>query len=257
MKEIKIIFFDIDGTLVDMNKKQISEKTLETVRRLREKNVILCIATGRTPVTLPAFKDMFDVLVTFNGSYCFNKQETIFSNPLDAEDVQTIIKNAASIHRPVSIATKDCVAANGRDKDLVEYYSFANLEVDVNENFEAISQEEVYQIMMGGREDEYAQILDGVHGAKITAWWDRSVDIIPSNGGKGRGIEKVLEYYHLSKEEAAAFGDGNNDIEMLQTVGLGVAMANASADLKAIADDECGSVGEDGIYYYCLEHGWI
>ena len=54
-----------------------------------------------------------------------------------------------------------------------------------------------------------------------------------------------------------AFGDGNNDIEMLKSVGHGVAMANASEEVKAIADDVCGDVAEDGIYYYCLEHGMI
>ena len=57
--------------------------------------------------------------------------------------------------------------------------------------------------------------------------------------------------------QAMAFGDGNNDIEMLKSVGHGVAMANASDELKAIADDVCGDVAEDGIYYYCLEHGMI
>ena len=50
-----------------------------------------------------------------------------------------------------------------------------------------------------------------------------------------------------------AFGDGNNDIEMLKAVGNGIAMANASDDLKAVADEICGDVSEDGIYHYCLE----
>ena len=54
-----------------------------------------------------------------------------------------------------------------------------------------------------------------------------------------------------------AFGDGNNDIEMLQAVGAGVAMENASPELKAVATEICGHVAEDGIYHYCLEHGFI
>lgn len=257
MKQIKIAFFDIDGTLVDMNKKQISEKTIEVLKRLKENNIIICIATGRTPVTLPDFKELFDVFLTFNGSYCFNKTQTIFSNPLKQEDVKTILKNAAAIQRPVSIATKNRVAANGRDEDLVEYYSFAHLEVEVAEDFEKLAEQEIYQIMMGGRKDEYDRILQNVQGAKITAWWDRAVDIIPCDGGKGKGVEAVLEFFHLRKEDAVAFGDGNNDIELLQAVGHGVAMGNASAELKAIADDVCGSVKGDGIYFYCLEQGWI
>ena len=55
MSAIKIVFFDIDGTLIDMNKKRISEKMLETLRRLKENGTIICIATGRSPIALSAF----------------------------------------------------------------------------------------------------------------------------------------------------------------------------------------------------------
>ena len=111
--------------------------------------------------------------------------------------------------------------------------------------------------MLGCRETDYPAILDGVQGAKITAWWDRAVDIIPASGGKGMGIQKILDYYHLDRTEAMAFGDGNNDIEMLEAVGTGIAMENASDRLKAVADDICGHVARDGVYHYCLEHGLI
>ena len=83
------------------------------------------------------------------------------------------------------------------------------------------------------------------------------MDIIPSSGGKGAGIQKVLAYYGLTPEDAMAFGDGNNDIEMFQAVGHSVAMGNASADLKAIAREVRGTCAEEGIYHYYLEKGLI
>lgn len=258
MKKIKIAFFDIDGTLIDMNRKAISEKTLETLKRLKENHIIICIATGRTPVSLPRIPGVeFDVFLTFNGSYCFSKLEDIYRNPIPHEDVLRIVRNAASIGRPVSVATVDRLAANGRDQDLVDYYSFAKLEVEVADDFEEVLEEDIYQVMLGCCASEYEKLLDGVNHARIAAWWDRAVDVIPSDGGKGKGIEKILEYFHLDRQEAIAFGDGNNDIEMLQAVGLGVAMENASDELKRIADDVCGHVAEDGVYHYCLEHGLI
>lgn len=67
----------------------------------------------------------------------------------------------------------------------------------------------------------------------------------------------MLKYYGFDRSEALAFGDGNNDVEMFQAVGTGVAMENASEKLKAIATDYCGHVAEDGIYHYCVEHGLI
>lgn len=56
MGKIKIIFFDIDGTLIDMQKKQISEKMIETLQKLKKNGIKLCIATGRAPITLPKTK---------------------------------------------------------------------------------------------------------------------------------------------------------------------------------------------------------
>ena len=258
MGEIRIVFFDIDGTLIDMERKEISEKTLEALRRLKERDVLLCLATGRGPLTLPRFEGVeFDAFLTFNGSYCFNREETIFSNPLPGEDVRTLIRNAAALGRPVSIATRDRMAANGRDQDLVDYYAFAKREVEVAPDFDRAAGEEVYQVMLGCRKADYPLLLRGTCRAKIASWWDRAADIIPADGGKGVGIGKILAYYHLDRAQALAFGDGDNDIEMLQAVGRGIAMGNASQGLKAVADDVCGPVAQDGIYHYCLAHGHI
>mgnify|MGYP004544888957 CR=1 FL=1 len=256
--DTKIIFFDIDGTLIDMKKKQITERMLDTLRRLRERGILLAIATGRAPVALPHFEGIeFDVLLTFNGSYCFAGEETIYSNCLRPEDIETIRRNAAAMNRPIAVATKNRMAASGTEPDLEEYYGFARLKLEVAEDFDQVAQEDVYQILAACRKEDYARMMKDVKGAKITSWWDRAVDIIPSAGGKGRGIAKVLEYYHLDRSQAMAFGDGNNDIEMLEAVGTGVAMANGSDDLKAVADEICGDVTEDGIYHYCLQKGLI
>ena len=108
------------------------------------------------------------------------------------------------------------------------------------DDFEQVANEKVYQLMAGSSLAEHPALMKDVSHARITFWWNRAVDIIPTDGGKGRGIEKMLEYYHFDKSQAMAFGDGNNDIEMLKSVGHGVAMANASDELKAIADDVCG-----------------
>ena len=258
MENIRIVFFDVDGTLVDTQKKQISEKTLEALRRLRENGVLICMATGRPPASLPKIDGVeFDAYLTCNGSLCYSGQDVIFSDPIPAEDVQKVIRNAAELGRPVSVATGKRLAANGTDVDLADYYSFANLELTVAEDFSEVSRQDVYQVMLGCREKDYPSILKNVSGARITASWDRAADVIPVNSGKGTGIQQILTHYHLSREEAIAFGDGNNDIEMLQSVGTGVAMENASAQLKAVADDVCGHVVEDGIYHYCIQHGLI
>ena len=88
-------------------------------------------------------------------------------------------------------------------------------------------------------------------------WWDRAVDIIPKNSGKGNAVKAVLDYYGFSKDEAIAFGDGQNDVEMLEAVGTGVAMGNAKDDVKVRATTVCRSVDDDGVYHYCVENNLI
>lgn len=259
MSSVKIVFFDIDGTLIDMNTKQAAPSTLETLRRLRERGTLICLATGRGPRVLPQFDGVrFDAFLTFNGSYCYDRSgAVIFSSPIPPRDVQTIISNAAALGRPVSVDTKDRLAANGKDRDLIDYYAIAGLEVDVAPDFDAVATGEVFQLELGCRKADWPHILQGTSGAKIAAWWDRAVDVIPAAGGKDIGVRRTLAHFHLDAAQALAFGDGENDLEMLQTVGRGVAMGNASARLKAATDDVCGSVAEDGIYRYCLQHGLI
>ena len=92
MRDIKILFFDIDGTLIDMDRKQISEKMLETLIRLKERGMLLCLATGRGPMGVPHFPGVeFEAFLTYNGSYCFSGQRTIYSNPIPTGDVKQII----------------------------------------------------------------------------------------------------------------------------------------------------------------------
>ncbi len=258
MKNIKIVFFDIDGTLFDMDTKTVSDRMKETLRRLQAGGIKICIATGRGPMLVyDIFGVRFDAYITFNGSYCFNDEGVIFSNPLSYDDVQQIIRNTGEINRPVALATKDRIAANGVDAELLAFFQIGGHSIDKSPDFDQVAQQEVFQIMSGGYLSERAALVKDTENAKVAAWWDRAVDIVPADGGKGRGVAKVLEYFGIDRADAMAFGDGNNDLEMFQAVDNGIAMGNGSEDLKKIARDVCGRVSEDGIYHYCLEHGLI
>ena len=79
MTDIKIVFFDIDGTLIDMKKKCISEKALETLRRLKEKGGKICVATRRATMQVPRVsRGGFDAFLAYTGIVCFCKQQGFF-----------------------------------------------------------------------------------------------------------------------------------------------------------------------------------
>ena len=258
MNPIKILFFDIDGTLVDPATKKISPKTQDALHRLHEKGFLICIATGRTPASLPDLSGLpIDAFATVNGSLCYTETETIFRNPIPAEAVAKVIQNVTALGRPVSLALRDRLVANGVEKDLADYYSLAGLTLTASDDFEAACKEDVYQIMMGCREKDHPAIIRGAKGVKIAVSWDRAVDVIVDGNGKGDGVQKILEFFRLDPSQAVAFGDSYNDLDMFQAVGTTVAMGNAADALKAIASHVCGHVSEDGIYHYCLSQGWI
>lgn len=258
MAHIKIVFFDIDGTLVNPRTGRVCATTKETLNRLREAGIRLFIATGRPPASLPDLTGMcFDGFITVNGSLCYTGDTIIHHTPMQPAAVRQVIQNAAALGRPVSVATRDKLSANGWDRDLADYFRLAGLELTADENFDAVCREDVYQIMVGCREEEHPAMIRGADGVAITFSWDRAADVIPAGSGKAAAILKVLAYYQLDASQAMAFGDGCNDIEMLRTVGTGVAMGNADPRVKEIAKDLCGPVWEEGIYHYCLDHGLI
>ena len=258
MEDIKIIFFDVDGTMVDHRTGRISEKTKEALIRLHQNGICLCVATGRPPASLPDLTGLpFDVFLTGNGSLCYSKTEILFHRPISPADVQKVIANAAAIGRPVSVAGRVRLVANGWDEDLAGYYELAGLKLTVAEDFETVSREDVYQIMLGCRPEEHAAIVKGTEGVTLTFSWDRAVDVIPVGSGKAEAVGKILQHLGLTPSQAMAFGDGHNDIQMLQAVGRGIAMGNAAPQVKAVAADVCAPVWEDGIYHYCLEQKLI
>ena len=222
---IKIAFFDVDGTLLKLGSKVPSFQTVQTLQQLQAKGILLCMATGRGYLSVPHFEGVdFDLWLTFNGSYVRSKDAVISKNPLDADDKRRILHNLKQMHRAAAISNEHFIVTNGTDPDLEQYFSFGNEKLVISEHFDKLCEEDIYQIMCACQKEEYTTVLKGTKHTEITAWWDRAVDIIPKDCGKGNAVNEVLKYYDFSKEEAIAFGDGENDIEMLEAAGTGIAM---------------------------------
>ena len=190
---IKIAFFDIDGTLLKMGHRELTEKTAKALNSLRQKGILLCMATGRGYLSIPAFQDVtFDVLLTFNGSYVTVGEKIIFKNPLNHHDKHQIIRNLKKMNRAAAISNEHFIVTNGTDQDLEQYFRFGNEILTIADNFDELCKDDIYQIMCSCRKEEYDQILEGTKETQITAWWDKAADIIPLNCGKGNAVNAVF-----------------------------------------------------------------
>ena len=91
---------------------------------------------------------------------------------------------------------------------------------------------------------------------KMSRWNQYAVDIIPKSGGKIAGIRYILSRLGIGLDETAAFGDGENDIDMLRCAGVGIAMGNASEIVKQQADYITDSVDQDGLANALKHFNW-
>lgn len=121
--------------------------------------------------------------------------------------------------------------------------------LDARENvlFEA----PIYQMIGYMTRKETENLAPKIPNCKITRWYEDGIDIISKDGGKDHGIRKILEDHGFTREESIAFGDSDNDLEMLEFAGIGVAMGNAAESVKEVADYVTSHIDEDGIWNAC------
>lgn len=207
-------------------------------------------------------KELYDAGIDVTASAFVQQRNklswTIFEDVFENFNAEcNDVKKYKNYRVSIAISNENLLVTNGTDDDLEQYFAFGNVEMIIADNFDELCKDDIYQIMCLCVEAEYEHVLQGTTNTQITAWWDKAVDIIPINCGKGNAVNAVLQYYGFTKDEAIAFGDGKNDIEMLEAVGTGVAMGNAKDEVKSKANKICKSVEEDGVYCYCLENNLI
>lgn len=256
----KIAFFDIDGTLIDFDAPSLSPAVADALRRLRARGTKVFLASGRPPYLLPKVKGLaFDGALCFNGAYGFDRKGPLCSAPIAKTDIRRMAENSKRMGVPVLLAGAETMGSNFYQKNLETYMSFAghpNHVVD-RETFQRLMADDIYQVMAGTRADQDAALLAGTAGVQPLRWWDWACDIVGKGSDKAMGAEKVLAAYGLPREACAAFGDGGNDKSLIAFAGIGIAMGNATDDVKACADYVTTPCSEDGVAAALAHFGWI
>ena len=142
---------------------------------------------------------------------------------------------------------------NSRVKWLEEELGDHERFIVLEDAYEKALSEKIYQLNVFVTEEEEIAFLEYMPNSKSARWTSAFTDVIPSDGGKDKGIDAIANHLDIKVEEIMAFGDGGNDIDMLKHVGVGVAMGNARDDVKEIADFVTADVDDDGITY-ALKH---
>lgn len=249
----KIIFLDIDGTLVSFNTHTIPQSTLDSIKAVRSKGVKVWIATGRPMPFINNLGNLeYDGVISATGAHCQTKEgEVIFSQPVAKDDILRMIEHQRKTGMPVAYAgNKEAImtAPNGITEDAKEIFKLLDIGIpELHAPEEALGFDVMEVIAFFKAKDAPYMMGNVLKGCSDARWHPDFVDCVTKGSNKASAIDKVIAHYGFDISETMAFGDGGNDIPMLQHAAVGIAMGNASDEVKKAADVVTTSVDNDGI----------
>lgn len=251
---IKAAFFDIDGTLLSFRTHRVSPGTVRAFEALHSKGIRTFISSGRPKVLIPAMPVSFDGYITMNGGYCFVNDKVLLKSPIPQPETDRWLAYAKEQDLCTMIFTEHEMYVNTLSnpvglaiRDQLEFEMPPLLDID------RMFGRETYQIIAIMTADRDAEVQEMLPHCRLPRWHPQFSDLISSSNSKAAGIERMLDYFGLRPEECIGFGDGGNDIEMLEYCGIGVAMGNAAEEVQRHADYTTTSVDEEGIEH-ALKH---
>ena len=257
MGRIKIAFFDVDGTLLSLRTHAMPATTRRALAELRANGVLTVISSGRSAHELPHELQMgFDAYITLNGQKCFCGDDVYRRAPIDPDDVRAIVGQVDQGLYDVGVQLEDRTFASGGSPAVDAASEVMNIAYAPDDIHIALGQP-VYQFLLFAGQDAEQLLLQAAPHVLTSRWTDAFCDVGPVEGGKDYGVRATLERFGLTKDEAIAFGDGENDLPMLSAVGTSVAMGGAREAVKRQASFVTDDVDEDGLWNACRRFGLV
>ena len=256
-----IISFDLDMTLLDHENYQITPSAMEAVERLRKHHRIV-LATGRDMDNYYSsqFRDQIhpDGIIHMNGTKVTAGDKLIFNHRMAPELVKELLEFAQENGLSLGVTVGDTdyytnpegVRENDRKRWGEMNRQFADpwllLKMPVRP-LAYIGGEEGVRLLEG----RFPQVKFPMFAGKLGA------DVVEQEASKAEGLKRLCRYWGIELSHTAAFGDSMNDLEIVQTAGIGIAMGNGIEELKAAADYVTDHIRQDGVVKACQRFDWF
>lgn len=262
----KVVFFDIDGTLVS-RQNYIPESTKRAIKELKKRDILPVIATGRATVLLEEVKDELEIdsYIAMNGQYIVLEGKPIYTNPISEDLLVKLMEQASEDRKGIVLCGTEDIFSNSIIS-LVQRSSILKVLKSIGKIIpnkiqmslfsrlirkppkpEDYKGKDICQVILEIQEQDEAAYRENFQELHFTRSNDYTIDVISSGVSKATGIERVIQALGVDLENTYAFGDSLNDLEMIQYVGTGVSMGNGWDELKQVADMITADVSEDGI----------
>ena len=252
MNKPKLYVFDIDGTLLNTDY-QILPSTKEAMSLLNggELSAPIMLASARSPRAIDpicAELDLAPFYVSLNGALIVREGRVLYDRPMEAEAAQRIMEIGREAALSVNVYSNFDWFVEEADPWSAHEGKMVGWQAEVVD-FQAVRS--VHKILLMGEQEEIAkaQRKIGQDVPSVSAQFSipNYLEIVDKRASKGHALEIVSELLAVDSSSIVAFGDGENDLAMLQTAGFSIAMGNAHPSLKKAADFVTGSNDEDGI----------
>lgn len=266
MNRIKMIGLDLDGTLLN-NNKELTPRTINALEQAMQQGIEIVIATGRPITGVP--KNLLEFpgiqyVVSSNGGRVIDQysQELLYECPVPYETAYRILKIVKEYDTLCEIYFDGKGYVQKDELEKVTHYlrnpAMANYILTTREGIDSVwdkmeamkghGLDKVHAIFADERELEEARVrVSKSEDVIISGSLGNNLEMNAPGVHKGIALLRLGEKLGITREEIMAFGDGDNDIEMLKAAGVGVAMMNASEEVKAAADLVTESNEEDGV----------
>lgn len=278
--KLRLAAFDMDGTLLDAHS-NMTEVTKEACRQLQATGCKLVLSTGRTYASahIPIDQFPFDGYVCSNGAAIFEADGTLVHSTLLPSDMLLDTVNRIR-QQPIYYELHDTHSNRWmvrEDRDRIEallaedtsveglslrrrsFYKLARI-VELKELLPMIASgdSQIVKIFVWGRESEQLQwvreqVATWTDVVTITSSGDNNVEMIPKGISKWEGLRYFCQKWNLTSEQVMAFGDAENDREVLTSAGYSVAMENATPEIKQLARFVAKHHAQDGVAAFIKE----
>ncbi len=264
--DIRLLLTDLDGSLLHNDHLTVSERTRKVLQALKDHGVKLCACTGRPLCVLPpAIEEIgFDYAITCNGASCIDRQsgDQVFHAWLTEEQARVGWEYVRQVDALVGWFTREGIVMDARNFAMWperlklhwhrSYFAAGKVRVvdDINEFFDegAPRLEKLNMYTVTPDTDErIVQPMRALGDYALATSLGKNMEITSAQADKGQALKTLCSHLGITTAQTIAFGDGGNDVNMLETAGIGVAMGNASEAVKAFAGRVTLSNEEDGV----------
>ncbi len=258
----KLMAVDIDGTLLNSENK-LTKETKNAIKLAVEKGLLFTICSGRP---IQGVEELINELeldlpfITYNGAMVVmgKSKEILYEQKLSLKDARDIIQLGENYNTTIIIWTNNKLYVNKMNEQAVKYGELARTQPILIENPDHVIANGATKILWYDEVeniDKYENEIRKILSANINYHTSKPIflEFVDKNASKAIAMEKLGEHFNIDRSEMIAVGDGFNDLSMIEYAGLGVAMANARDEIKAMADYVTLSNDEDGVAHVIEE----